>query len=58
MINAGAMMAAALVKPELKLADRFDYIQSVYRKYVQLLVILQLFILIVQIDWWSIYGIQ
>ena len=32
MINAGAIMASALIKPELKLADRYDFINNIYRK--------------------------
>lgn len=32
MINAGAIMVASLIRPELNLADRYDYIQNIYRK--------------------------
>lgn len=31
MINAGAIMCSALIKPGLPLADRFDYVMSVWR---------------------------
>lgn len=32
MINAGAIMAASLIKPDMNLADRFDFIQSLFRR--------------------------
>jgi len=32
MINAGAIVTCALVKPELNIADRFDYVMSLYKK--------------------------
>eukprot|EP01094_Clydonella_sp_ATCC50884_P000196 TRINITY_DN1015_c0_g1_i2.p1 TRINITY_DN1015_c0_g1~~TRINITY_DN1015_c0_g1_i2.p1 ORF type:complete len:510 (-),score=183.10 TRINITY_DN1015_c0_g1_i2:187-1695(-) len=32
MINAGAMMAASLVRPELEPADRFDYIIGIWKR--------------------------
>ena len=32
MINSGAIMVASLIRPELNLADRYDYIQNIYRK--------------------------
>ena len=32
MINAGAIVTCSLVKPELNIADRFDYIMSIYKK--------------------------
>ena len=32
MINAGAIMVSSLLKPELKLADRYDFIQNIYKK--------------------------
>jgi len=32
MINAGAIVTCSLVKPELNIADRFDYVMSIYKK--------------------------
>ena len=32
MINAGAIMASSLIRPELKLADRYDFINNIYRQ--------------------------
>jgi len=32
MINAGAIVTCSLVKPELNIADRFDYAMSIYKK--------------------------
>ncbi|KAK7084025.1 hypothetical protein SK128_003480 [Halocaridina rubra] len=34
MINAGAIMTAALIKPTLSAADRFDYVFSLYKRLV------------------------
>ncbi|KAI3384040.1 hypothetical protein SNEBB_002436 [Seison nebaliae] len=31
-INAGAIVVASLLRPDMKTADRFDYVQSAYRK--------------------------
>ena len=32
MINSGAIMVASLVKPDLKLADRYDFINNIYKR--------------------------
>ena len=32
MINAGAIMASSLIRPELKLAERYDFINNIYRQ--------------------------
>ncbi|XP_064115781.1 glutaminase liver isoform, mitochondrial-like isoform X1 [Macrobrachium nipponense] len=34
MINAGAIMTAALIKPQLSAADRFDYVFNLYKRLV------------------------
>ena len=32
MINSGAIMAAALLKPELSIGDRFDWVHKVFKE--------------------------